>query len=117
MRNSADDARIENDFITTLDAQEESVFHLMVIKSPARRGLVEHLQKNGIQTGVHYPILDSDQVDKEKFIRINNLENSRASSTQLLTIPMHPYLEMSELELIVEALNSFTPKTENKIVK
>ena len=110
-------ARIENDFITTLDAQEESVFHLMVIKSPARRGLVEHLQKNGIHTGVHYPILDSDQVDKEKFIRINNLENSRASSTQLLTIPMHPYLEMSELELIVEALNSFTPKTENKIVK
>jgi dTDP-4-amino-4,6-dideoxygalactose transaminase len=110
-------SRIENDFITTLDAQEESVFHLMVVKSPARRALVEHLQKNGIQTGVHYPILDSDQVDKEKFISINNLENSRASSTQLLTIPMHPYLEMSELELIVEAMNSFTPKTQNKIMK
>ena len=109
-------SRIENEFITTLDAQEESVFHLMVVKSPARPALVEHLQKNGIQTGVHYPILDSDQFDKEKFIRINNLENSKASSTQLLTIPMHPYLEMSELESIVEALNSFKPKTQNKIV-
>lgn len=102
-------SRIENEFITTLDAHEESVFHLMVVKSSERRALVEHLRKNGIQTGVHYPILDSDQVDKENLIKINNLENSKASSTQLLTIPMHPYLEMSELDLIIEALNSFTP--------
>jgi len=85
-----------------------SVCHLAIVLLPegANRDIIrKKFEDNGIQTDVHYPLLDTDQSglgieDPLKF----NLANSIILTKRIFTIPCFPELTSAEIELICKAL-------------
>jgi aminotransferase EvaB len=86
------------------------IAHLAVIDSrivgKERSSLEELFENHGIQTSIHYPILDFNQpaVPPEHLDNLLQYENSMGLKDSLLSIPVHAELNENEIQLIEEAL-------------
>jgi len=83
-----------------------SVYHLYVIKTSNRENLQLHLNNNGIQTLIHYPI----PINKQRafsFQKDEYLTNSERFADEILSIPIHPKLRQEELKKIVKCIKEF----------
>jgi len=72
-----------------------------------RDNFVEHLGKNGIPTLIHYPI----PIHKSKVFsgKIYNTSLTDITSDCIVSIPIHPYLTNSEVDLIIKTINNWIP--------
>lgn len=83
----------------------ETVAHLAVILCPDRAAAAAHLERHGVETGVHYPVLDCDQPgwsDMRK--KTPALSATRRSVSQILTVPCYPHLTNEECDAVCDAL-------------
>ena len=80
------------------------IFHQYVIRVKNRNKLVKYLKRNGIETGIHYPIPIHLQPAYKKNI---SLKNTELFSSQILSLPIRHNLEKHELKYIVEKINHF----------
>lgn len=86
---------------------EESVGHLAVLLCPDREAAAAYLKERGVETGIHYPILDCDQPAWQALpSRKSALSESRRAVEGILTVPCYPHLRDNELEDICAALAS-----------
>lgn len=86
---------------------ESTVAHLAVILCPDRAAAEKHLAARGVETGVHYPILDCDQPgwqDMPK--RSSALKQSRHAVARILSVPCYPHLTDPERDAVCAALRS-----------
>lgn len=86
---------------------EATVAHLAVILCPDRAAAEKHLAAHGVETGVHYPILDCDQPgwqDMPK--RSSALTQSRHAVARILSVPCYPHLTDPERDAVCDALRS-----------
>jgi dTDP-4-amino-4,6-dideoxygalactose transaminase len=95
-----------------LEINETHSFHLYVIllnSKSIRNKLKEYLYKNGIETGIHYPIPIHMQPGYSNLIKIRsgNLKNTEEFSGQILSLPMHPWLKIKEINFIVDKIKIF----------
>ncbi|HAH22369.1 MAG TPA: erythromycin biosynthesis sensory transduction protein eryC1 [Prolixibacteraceae bacterium] len=82
--------------------------HLFVVKSAHRDQLMEHLQNNGIQTLIHYPI----PVNRQKAFgwqKDEVLENSELFADSILSLPIYPGLPKQHIDQIIQTVNDFKP--------
>ena len=83
------------------------VYHLYVIRHKDRYDLRKYLQKNGIQTIIHYPI----PVHKQKvylYLGINEkLPVTERISKEILSLPMHPWLKSEDVEYIYKTIKNY----------
>ena len=88
---------------------EDYVGHLYVIASGHRESLSKYLYEAQISTDIHYPIPDHRQkVFRGKYAGLN-LVNTERLSDEVLTLPCYPEIENSDVEMIVNAVNKWTP--------
>jgi len=82
------------------------VWHLFVIRHLQRDQLQKYLIENGIQTLIHYPIPPHKQLAYKEW---NNLrfKVTEQISDEVLSLPISPVLENSEVEYVVDTLNKF----------
>lgn len=84
------------------------VYHLFVIRCEMREKLQAHLQLNGIQALIHYPIPIHYQ---EPCINIqrdpHGLSNSEHHANTCLSLPCHPQITDDDLAKVIDAVNSF----------
>ena len=88
---------IENDYA-------KHVYHLYVIRHQKRDLLQKKLLKEGIQTQIHYPI----PVHKQKAYECMNkikLPQTEKISNEILSLPMHPWLNSEEVHVVCKTLN------------
>ena len=82
-----------------------SVWAQFTVRVKDRDRVRESLQKQGIPTAVHYPIPLHKQM---AFCRVANNDNdypeSIKASKEVLSLPMHPFLEESEIKKVCDAL-------------
>lgn len=81
-------------------------YHLFVVKTQARRRLMDYLEKNNIQSLIHYPI----PVHKQPAFPLGGSQSCRRAelfSGEVLSIPLYPELEEKDREKIVEVINGF----------
>jgi dTDP-4-amino-4,6-dideoxygalactose transaminase len=84
----------------------EHVFHQYTIRSESRDSLLEKLTQKGIGSGVYYPIpIHQQPLYKELGFDVD-LPVAEAASLQVLSIPVHPGLNQSNLNEIVASLTS-----------
>jgi dTDP-4-amino-4,6-dideoxygalactose transaminase len=84
------------------------VYHLFVVRSPRRDALVDHLNKSGIQGAIHYPVPVHLQPAYLKRIRTAaKLEHTETAAGEILSLPMYPELQDSEVDRVIEAVRSF----------
>ena len=79
----------------------EHVYHLFVIRSEDRDGLRARLLERGIETLIHYPVL----LHRQPFFRTDaTFPNAETYATQILSLPLHPYLTDTEVGYVAEAV-------------
>lgn len=102
-------SRITNPLITTPIVPELSshVFHIFPIMCEHRHALQEHLEKQGIQTQIHYPIPPHKQ-ECYKTHNTQSLPTAERLSQCELSLPCHPLLSTNDADKIIDAVNKFT---------
>jgi len=82
-------------------------WHLFVIQTENRDEFREYMQKNNIQTGIHYPIA----LPKLKAYEYLNFDCSKFKACKedkyLVSIPIGEHLEDNEVDKIIEIINKY----------
>ncbi len=87
---------------------ERNVFHIYPIRCSHRDELQKHLKNNGINTLIHYPIPFHRQEAYKEYANLS-LPITEKIHNEELSLPMSPLLTESEIEQIVNAVNTFKP--------
>jgi dTDP-4-amino-4,6-dideoxygalactose transaminase len=87
----------------------EPVYHLYVVKVKKRALLREYLQKNGVQSGVHYPLpIPLQPVYRQLYgYKAGKYSVSEAASEMCLSLPMYPHLGREEIEYVCGRIREF----------
>lgn len=81
------------------------VFHIFAIRTDVRSAVAEHLKKNGIQTGVHYPLpLHLQPAYKSLGYMPGDFPEAEQAAKELLSIPIYPELTNEQVDYIIEKI-------------
>lgn len=82
---------------------ENSSWHLFVIRHEKRNELCVHLRSKGINTGVHYKPIHLYPCYNDN----TKLPVAEAEWLKILTLPMYPGLELSQVDYICDSIKEF----------
>jgi dTDP-4-amino-4,6-dideoxygalactose transaminase len=85
---------------------ERHVFHLFVIGCDKRKFLQEYLQKNGIETLIHYPIPVHKQLAYHEW-KNYKFPITEKIHDEILSLPMHQMLNLDMAQQVVNAIKNF----------
>ena len=88
-----------------------AVYHLYVIRTRDRDGMMSHLKKSGIGTGIHYPVpLHLQRAYVSLNYRLEDFPVARRIATEIVSLPMFPQLTADQQTRVVEEVLAFTSK-------
>lgn len=86
----------------------EPVWHLFVVTADDRHALAEHLEKRSVQTAMHYPVPCHLQKAYESLgYAQGQFPRSEFLAKHCLSLPMYAELTDTEVDRVIEAVNSF----------
>jgi dTDP-4-amino-4,6-dideoxygalactose transaminase len=95
-----------------------AVYHLYVVRSAGREGLMEHLKKAGIGTGIHYPIpLHLQKAYVEMKYRKGDFPVTEKAAAEIVSLPMFPQLTAEQQARVVKEILNFTSNPANTRVE
>lgn len=100
------DALLDNtDIVTPVEREyAKHVYHLYVVRHKRRNELQQYLLNRGIETLIHYPI----PVHLQEAYKINDkLPVTEKICSEILSLPMFPWLKESEVEEISENVKRY----------
>ena len=85
-------------------AKETPVYHLFVIRSQHRDRIMKHLEENGIESAIHYPIPIHLQAHyrHEYGFSEGSFPVSERLAQEVVSLPMHPMLTEQEVHQVSE---------------
>ncbi|WP_370978199.1 DegT/DnrJ/EryC1/StrS family aminotransferase [Enterobacter ludwigii] len=88
------------------DIEEQSVWHLFVVKTRQRKELSAYLNSHGISTLIHYPIPPHKQ---NAYSEYNHLSFPITESIheEVLSIPIDPTMTDEEINYVIKKMNEF----------
>jgi len=90
-----------------VDQWAYSVFHLYVIRTKFRDELADFLNKNEIQTGIHYPIALPSQKAYSYINQDTSYMTAISWDKELLSLPMGDHLTSESAEKVVAAIRNY----------
>jgi len=81
-------------------------WHLYTIRAKKRDKVIEHLKNKNIQFGIHYPIPPHLQECFYRGYSELSLEVTEKISETTLSLPLYPNMPFSQVEYVVDAMNS-----------
>ena len=85
-----------------------AVYHLYVVRSADREGLMDHLKKAGIGTGIHYPIpLHLQKAYKAMNYIVGDFPVTEKAAAEIVSLPMFPQLTAEQQGRVVEEIVAF----------
>jgi dTDP-4-amino-4,6-dideoxygalactose transaminase len=96
-----------------LEMDPGHVYHLFPVRTSRRSSLQAHLRSAGIETLVHYPVPIPRQ---PAFASADSAAwpNTEAAADQVLSLPLHPSLSMTEVDSVAAAIRAFAGNGEGK---
>jgi dTDP-4-amino-4,6-dideoxygalactose transaminase len=86
-----------------------AVYHLYVIRTRDRDGMIEHLKQAGIGTGIHYPVpLHLQKAYAALGYRQGDFAVAERVAAEIVSLPMHPHLKTEHQLAVAEAIFAFT---------
>ncbi|MEP4194757.1 MAG: DegT/DnrJ/EryC1/StrS family aminotransferase [Aliishimia sp.] len=105
---------ITNPAVTLMPGPDRrgSGWHLfpVLVAAHHREDFMDHLAAKGVQGGLHYPVLMSDQkalTDLGTPLISGSLRMAQSIAEQEVSLPIHPYLTPEEIEHVVAAVNAW----------
>ena len=85
------------------------VYHLFVIRSPRRNALRRHLKNKNIAALIHYPVpVHLQPAYRGRFPGRDQLLVTGKTAAEVLSLPIYPGLNMTEVQTVIEAVKTFT---------
>ncbi|OGE17876.1 hypothetical protein A2858_03625 [Candidatus Daviesbacteria bacterium RIFCSPHIGHO2_01_FULL_36_37] len=89
----------------------KGVYHLFVIRTNQRNKLADYLNRGGIEIGIHYPNpIHLTKGFKYLGYRKGDFPVSEIASSQILSIPVHPFLTNKQVLYICSSIKEFFRK-------
>lgn len=86
----------------------EGVYHNFVIRTPRRDELMAHMQRRGVDSRIHYPIpLHLQPAAADLGYREGDFPVAERQAKEIVSLPIYPELEPSEIEQVIDAVRSF----------
>jgi dTDP-4-amino-4,6-dideoxygalactose transaminase len=86
-----------------------SVYHLYVIRTVDRKGMIEHLKAVGISSGSHYPVpLHMQKAYSSLNYRPEDFPIATRVAAEVLSLPMFPQLTLEQQVRVSEQVLAFT---------
>jgi dTDP-4-amino-4,6-dideoxygalactose transaminase len=86
------------------DPQNESVYHVFVVRVPRRDELRAHLESRGIGTAIHYPIpVHLQPAFRELGYSVGAFPVTERLTREIVSLPMHPFLEQADVQSVAAA--------------
>jgi dTDP-4-amino-4,6-dideoxygalactose transaminase len=83
-------------------------YHIFCLEVDDRDSFMKHMQEKNIPCLIHYPVpIYRTPIFSE---RVYTLELTEEKCERIVSIPIHPYLTETEIDLIVSAINSWEAK-------
>jgi len=105
-------AAIYNDGLTgsdlclpTLTEGADHVYHLYVVRTTERDGLLESLRRGGIGAAVHYPV--PVHLQPAYAGMGENLAETEQAAREILTLPIYPELSEEDVTSVIDAVKRF----------
>lgn len=90
----------------------EPVWHLFVVQADSREPLMEHLSKQGISTGIHYPIpIHLQGSYKDLGYKSGDFPLTEKMSQRIISLPMFAELNNEMIDYVVKNLLNFPGET------
>lgn len=102
----AENGSLQLSHLPSYSTHNGHIFFLVCKSSNERTGLMKYLKENGISTAFHYLSLHSSAYFASKY-KGAELVNSDMFTDQLLRLPLHMYLENTDVEYITNCISSF----------
>jgi len=87
-------------------SQEGHVWHLFVIRTSERTKLQQHMNDNGIETLIHYPIPPHKQQAYKEYSNLS-YPITELIHDEVLSIPISAVISQNEIDEVVLKINSF----------
>ena len=85
-----------------------AVYHLYVVRTKDRQGLMDHLKDAGIGTGIHYPIpLHQQKAYASLNHRAGDFPVCERAAAEIVSLPMYPQLTAEQQDRVVEEVLRF----------
>jgi dTDP-4-amino-4,6-dideoxygalactose transaminase len=92
-----------------------AIYHLYVVRTEDREGLMAHLGKAGIGSGIHYPIpLHRQKAYEALGYKAGDFPVCEGIATEIVSLPMYPQLTLEQQVRIVEEILAFNSKFTRK---
>lgn len=84
------------------------VWYVYTIRTKYRDKLIKHLNDNGIQTGIYYPIpLHLQKAYSYLGHKLGDFPNAEKQAQEILSLPMWPYIKDEQIEYISSKIKEF----------
>ena len=84
-----------------------AVYHLYVVRVPDRQEVQNSLRESGVGTGIHYPVpLHLQEAYRYLGHRKGDFPISEKVSAQILSLPMYPQLNETQLNKVIACLSA-----------
>jgi dTDP-4-amino-4,6-dideoxygalactose transaminase len=92
-----------------------AVYHLYVIRTDDRDGMMDQLKKVGIGAGIHYPIpLHLQKAYASLKYRKGDFPVAERAAAEIVSLPMFPHLTAEQQARVVDEVFAFTTKLTRK---
>jgi dTDP-4-amino-4,6-dideoxygalactose transaminase len=92
-----------------------AVYHLYVIRTDDRDGMMNHLKKAGIGTGIHYPIpLHLQKAYASMNYSLGDFPVAVRVASEIASLPMFPQLTADQQARVAEEIVAFTSEIPRK---
>ena len=98
---------INNDKIDIIKYGPNAVYHQFVILIKNRKDLINHLERNFIQYGIHYPVTINNLGCFKKLFKGKKFINSEYIASHCLSLPIDPNLSLIDQKKICNVLNKY----------
>lgn len=89
----------------------KAVYHLFVVRTSNRDGLIDHLKDAGIGTGIHYPSpLHLQQAYAFLNYSAGDFPVTERVASEIVSLPMFPHLDEADQERVAQEVLAFTRK-------
>lgn len=94
------------------------VFHLYVIRTADRDGMMQYLKENGIGSAIHYPVpLHLQKAYRSLNYSAGDFPVTESAASEILSLPMFPQLTSEQVEKVCTEVKAFTAKMQQEPAK
>jgi dTDP-4-amino-4,6-dideoxygalactose transaminase len=85
-----------------------AVYHLYVIRTSDRDGMMKHLKEAGIGTGIHYPVpLHLQKAYTSLNYSVGDFPVTESAASEIVSLPMFPQLMPRQQKRVADEIGSF----------